>query len=102
MEVLMLKISVNDSNYIIDFVSPTELKVRKVPFVAVGMKKATPCVRPRLEKQPTMAAQEKPKFGIIPVESLAKQGDDTTSEQAKTALVKNLLLEIGKQMGIQL
>ena len=49
-----------------------------------------------------MVAQEKPKFGIIPVERLAKQGNDTKPEQTKTASVKSLLLEIGKQMGIQL
>lgn len=94
----MFKITLDNKTYIIDSISPTELKVRKLPSVTVGIKKATPLARPTLEAQPTMAA--KPKFGIIPVERLAKQGNDTTSEQAKT--VKKLLIEIGKQMGIQL
>ena len=93
----MFKITFNNSSYIIDVIGPTELKVRKLPSIPVGMKKVTTLVRPRLEEQPTMAA--KPKFGIIPVERLAKQGNDTTPKQAKT---KELLLEIGRQMGIQL
>lgn len=97
----MFKITFNNSSYIIDVIGPTELKVRKLPSITVG-KKVTSYARPRLEEQPTMVAQEKPKFGIIPVERLAKQGNDTKPEQAKTASVKSLLLEIGKQMGIQL
>ena len=97
----MFKITLDNSAYNIDFISPTELVVRKLPSVTVG-KKVTSYARPRLEEQPIKAAQEKPKFGIIPVERLAKQGNDTKPEQAKTASVKSLLLEIGKQMGIQL
>lgn len=96
----MFRITFNDSSYCVDIVSPRELKVRKLP--TISMKKVTSYARPRLEEQPTMVAQEKPKFGIIPVERLAKQGNDTKPEQAKTASVKSLLLEIGKQMGIQL
>ena len=98
----MIKVTFNSSTYIINLISPTELEVRKLPSVSVGMKKVTSLACPRLNKQPTMVAQEKPKFGIIPVERLAKQGNDTKPEQAKTASVKSLLLEIGKQMGIQL
>ena len=42
--------------------------------------------------------QEK-RFGIIPIERLAKQGNDTKPKQeAKTTSVKELLLELGKQM----
>ena len=98
----MFKITLDNSAYNIDFISPTELVVRKLPSVTVG-KKVTSYARPRLEEQPTMAAQKKPKFGIIPVERLAKQGNDTKPKQeAKTTSVKELLLELGKQMGIQL
>ena len=94
----MIKVTFNSSTYI----SPTELEVRKLPSMTVGMKKVTSYARPRLEKQSAMAAQEKPKFGVIPIERLAKQGNDTTPKQAKTKSVKELLLEIGKQMGVQL
>lgn len=98
----MFKVIFNSSTYIINFISPTELEVRKLPSVSVGMKKVTSLACPRLNKQPTMAALEKPKFGIIPVERLAKQGNDAKPKQAKTTSVKELLLEIGKQMGVQL
>lgn len=98
----MFKITLGNSTYIIDSISPTELKVRKLPSVTVGIKKVTSLARPKLEKQPTMVALEKPKFGIIPVERLAKQGNDAKPKQAKTTSVKELLLEIGKQMGVQL
>ncbi len=92
----MFRITFNDSSYCVDIVSPRELKVRKLP--TVSMKKVTSISRPRLEEQPNKVVQEK-KFGIIPIERLTKQGNDTTPEQAKT---KELLLEIGRQMGIQL
>lgn len=98
----MFKITFNDYSYSVDIISPTELKVRKLPSITVGMKKVTPLARPRLDKQPTMAAQETQKFGIISLERLAKQGNDTKPKQATTESVKELLLEIGKQMGIQL